>query len=247
MKVDLLCSGSKGNCCLIRNGDTQIVIDCGSTKKYLMEKFNLSNAKISNSDALLVTHGHSDHISQLKLFKDIPTYSYCSLEDVNTHYIVKPYDEFDIGSFHIQVVGLSHDSPNTVGYIISCEGEKLVYITDTGYISNQVRPFIENATYYIFESNHDMKRLMASRRPMFLKQRILGDNGHMNNEDASNWLSSVVGPCTKEVGLAHISDECNTPELALETFLSCLHAKGIAYPFCITAMEQRTMYSFGNK
>ena len=68
MKVDLICSGSKGNCCLIRNQDTQIVIDCGSTKKYLMDHFKLAGAKIKDTNALLITHAHSDHISQIKLF-----------------------------------------------------------------------------------------------------------------------------------------------------------------------------------
>ena len=54
--------------------------------------------------------------------------------------------------------------------------KKLVYVTDTGYVSNEVKTYLENADYYIFESNHDIETLMNTNRPMFLKQRILGDS-----------------------------------------------------------------------
>lgn len=243
MRVDLLCSGSKGNSCLIRSENSQILIDCGSTKKYLMDAFKSVDANIHDLDAVLITHGHSDHISQLKLFKDFPVFSYCELDGLSEHHKVFPYQEFDVNDFHITVIGLSHDSPNTIGFVITCEDEKLVYITDTGYLPNKAKPYLVNATYYIFESNHDMDMLMRSRRPIFLKQRILGDNGHLSNEVGSSHLCSLIGDATEHVVLAHISDECNTCQKALDVFYSMFQQTNKPLKFKVKAMEQRTIYT----
>ena len=213
MKVDLLCSGSKGNSCLVRTQRSSIVIDCGSTKKYLMASLQSVSQDIQTLDALLVTHSHKDHISQLKHFEHLP--SYCDL-DVQDHRCIKPLDRFIIGDMQITVIGLSHDAPNTVGYVIEDGCQKLVYITDTGYLPNHEKAYLENADHYIFESNHDMEMLMHTARPMFVKQRILSDSGHLSNEDASHNITSLINTKTKNIVLAHLSQEANVPELALD-------------------------------
>ncbi len=215
MKVDLLCSGSKGNSCLVRTQRSSIVIDCGSTKKYLMASLQSVSQDIQALDALLVTHSHKDHISQLKHFEHLPIYSYCDL-DVQDHRCIKPLDRFIIGDMQITVIGLSHDAPNTVGYVIEDGCQKLVYITDTGYLPNHEKAYLENADHYIFESNHDMEMLMHTARPMFVKQRILSDSGHLSNEDASHNITSLINTKTKNIVLAHLSQEANVPELALD-------------------------------
>ena len=219
MQVDLLCSGSKGNSCLIRTKNSSLLIDCGSTKKYLMNALGSVNQRVDDLNALLVTHAHTDHVSQLKHFRHLPVYSYCDLKDLDNHRIVRPLQEFDVNEFHIQVISLSHDSPNTVGYVIYADGKKLVYVTDTGYVSNEVKTYLENADYYIFESNHDIETLMNTNRPMFLFFFILGDSGHLNNLDASSNLASLINSKTKEIVLAHISEEANDPSIALK----CIH------------------------
>ena len=134
MQVDLLCSGSKGNSCLIRTKNSSLLIDCGSTKKYLMNALGSVNQRVDDLNALLVTHAHTDHVSQLKHFRHLPVYSYCDLKDLDNHRIVRPLQEFDVNEFHIQVISLSHDSPNTVVYVIYADGKKLVYVTDTGVV-----------------------------------------------------------------------------------------------------------------
>lgn len=225
MRVDLLCSGSKGNSCLVRTKNTSVLIDCGSTKKYLMSSLEASKCRLNTLDGVLITHAHKDHISQLKHFSHLSTYSYCELEDVKNHTHIVPRQEFDIQDVHIQAIGLSHDSPNTVGFVLYAEGEKLVYITDTGFIANENMSLLENADTYIFESNHDVETLLKTSRPMFLKQRILSDSGHLNNEDSSRYLSSLVNSKTKNIVLAHISEEANTPDLALDTIRNCFNRK----------------------
>lgn len=227
MRIDLLCSGSKGNACLIREGQSQILIDCGSTQRYLKKAFQEVEASIDNCQGVLITHTHKDHISRIKDVKHIPLYSYCELDPDFNQTIVEPLSTFDIGTFHIQVIRLSHDAPKTVGYIIEGEKEKLVYVTDTGYIPNNEKALLSNADYYVFESNHDVAQLMKTNRPMFLKQRILGDSGHLNNEDASNNLCQLVNGKTKEIVLAHLSEEANHPEIALDTLKQTFHKKDL--------------------
>ncbi|MCF0106050.1 MAG: MBL fold metallo-hydrolase [Holdemanella sp.] len=245
MRIDLLTSGSKGNSCLVRDGKTTILIDCGSTKKYLMDEFRNVDVKVNDIQGVLITHAHTDHVSQLKHFAHLPVYSFCSLDafKLADYRRITPGTIFTIGTFTIRVIRLSHDSPNTIGFVIYNDLHKLVYITDTGYIPNNEHAYLKDANYYILESNHDIGMLMASSRPMYLKQRILGDSGHLCNELASKYLLSFIGERTKYVILAHISDECNTIDRALDVFNDELSRNKHPFNGIVKAMPQRTRYS----
>lgn len=226
MKFALLASGSKGNCCVIRHENTQIVIDCGSTKRYLTQSFEQLELDYKTSDAIFITHTHQDHVSQIKMFKDIPTYA---MQDIETDHLsnMKPFEKIVCKDILITVLPMSHDCENTVGYVLESGNEKMVYITDTGIIKNEVKPYIQNADYYVFESNHDIEMLMSTSRPVFIKQRIINDNGHLCNDDAANILSEVIGENTKEIVLAHISQEGNTRQMAFETMTQTLQRHGV--------------------
>lgn len=227
MKYALLASGSKGNCCVIQHENTQIVIDCGSTKRYLTQSFDEIEVDYKQTDALFITHTHQDHVSQLKMFKDMHTYA--SQVDIQTDHPqhISAFDKIICKECTITVLPMSHDCENTVGYVIECDEAKMVYITDTGIIRNEVKPYIQNADYYVFESNHDIEMLMQTNRPVYIKQRIINDNGHLCNDDAANILSEVIGDNTKEIVLAHISQEGNTRRMAHDTTLSTLQRKGV--------------------
>lgn len=113
----------------------------------------------------------------------------------------------------IQVLPLFHDARECIGFSFVNDGKKLVYITDTGYVHQAIYEEISNAEAYILESNHDPEILMHSERPYILKIRILGDHGHMSNEDSMITLCNVMGNKTKIVLHAHISQECNLTEI----------------------------------
>ena len=213
MKFYVLASGSKGNCCVIMNHDTKIVIDCGSTQKYLKECFKKIECDIASLDACLITHTHSDHISCLKMFKHLPIYIEEDLGIENQRRI-QENEVFQINSFRIETIRLSHDHP-CLGYIIEDEYEKMVYITDTGYLKEQHYERIKDADYYVFESNHDLKMLIQSKRPEYVKNRIRSANGHLCNEDCAKHLKKCITSKTKQIELAHISEEANTKEKAL--------------------------------
>ncbi|WP_294731239.1 MBL fold metallo-hydrolase [uncultured Faecalibaculum sp.] len=228
MRVDLLCSGSKGNSCLVTSGDARLLIDCGSTKRYLTQALAQVDVRVEDLLAVLITHSHSDHISQLKLVKDVPLFSCCELKEGVRKHRIMPGDWFILGPFRITVIALSHDAPGgCVGYKIDDGTSTLVYVTDTGFVPNAARDVLAGADAYVFESNHDVEKLMATNRPMYLKQRILSASGHLNNADSAHCLSEIVTGKTKEVILAHLSDEANTPDLALEAFHEGFASQGL--------------------
>ena len=216
MLFTVLASGSKGNCCIVESNDTRLVIDCGTTQKYLKEQFKNQGIELTSLNACLVTHTHTDHISAIKLFSRLPVYAEEKIEGVNQIFIHE--DEcFQIGSMQIETIRLSHDV-KCLGFIISDEKDKLVYVTDTGYFKEAHYDKIRNADYYIFESNHDIEMLMDGPYPKWLKQRVLGTLGHLSNKDSSFYLTKLVGENTKKIVLMHLSKHNNTEKKALETF-----------------------------
>ena len=226
MKIYALASGSKGNCFIICCKDTNIMIDCRTTKKYLVDSFNRINMNIKDIDALLITHDHSDHISQIKMFKDLNIYSPVSILNIKT-YDIKAFQSFDINNVNIMPIMLSHDAKNTVGYIIDDHEEKCLYMTDTGYVNDRYLSLFKDLDHIIIESNHDVEMLMNSHRPLYVKRRIFSDNGHLCNEDCANVLSKIICDNTKDVMLAHVSMEANTYDKALAVNLAYLNDHNI--------------------
>ncbi|WP_323611763.1 MBL fold metallo-hydrolase [Erysipelothrix enhydrae] len=227
MKYSMLASGSKGNCCLVESHGVRIMIDCGTTKRYLKQSFESLELTFDDVDCVLITHDHSDHTSQLKHFSHHQIY--CPSEVVFNHTKVEPYIPFHVGPFIITAVKTSHDADDSVGYIVDDGSRKLVYITDTGYIREQDFELIRDADYYILESNHDPELLMQTNRPYAIKRRILSDTGHLSNEEAGVLLSKVVSEKTKEILLAHLSSEANDEYLALSTVRELVDNEGIEF------------------
>lgn len=123
------------------------------------------------------------------------------------------YPAYMESDLKIQVLPLFHDARECIGFSFTNLDKKLVYITDTGYVHQAIYDEIANADAYVLESNHDPEILMHSERPYMLKIRILGDHGHMSNEDSMITLCNVMGPKTKIILHAHISQECNLTEI----------------------------------
>lgn len=246
MKAALLESGSKGNCCLIKHKDTKLVIDCGGTKRYLQECFQKLRYDVNDADALLVTHTHKDHVAQLNLFRHLPAYAWADLS--REQQVVEPFETFWIKDIKVQVLPLSHDAEHTIGFVFEADDEKLVYITDTGYVRNEVKERICNADYYVFESNHDVEMLMQTNRPIYVKQRIINDYGHLNNEDSAHILQEVIGDRTKEIVLAHISQEGNTRAQAHQVLEKELFRRGFLHEgLRLYPAQQFGIHIFGNK
>lgn len=215
MKFIILASGSKGNSTLVINEKEELLlIDAGISYKEIKEKINRYGYDINNVTHVLITHEHDDHIKSINSFSSAKIYSLKDISVANNS--LEKYTETDINGFNVLALPLSHDV-KCCGYVIKDLKETLVYVTDTGYMNYKNIKYITNADYYIFESNHNVPMLMETKRPFFIKSRILGDEGHLSNEVASETLCDIIGENTKQIYLAHISQEANTKEKAIST------------------------------
>lgn len=224
MEVNILASGSKGNSLIIKKNKTKLLVDIGISYQSLNNKLNEINISIYNIKYLLITHEHSDHIKGLKrLIIKHPNISvfltkgtYDSLDfDIKqiliNYTIIKSEDNFLIEKFNIKSFILSHDAKEPVGYVINKNNKKIVIATDTGYIDKKYFDLLKNANLYILESNHEPELLMNSRRPYYLKQRILGDTGHLSNQEAAWLINQFIQDIDKTIwAISHISEDCNT-------------------------------------
>ena len=231
-------SGSKGNATLLFDEETLIQIDMGLPMRRITAALESINKNKSDLQGILITHEHTDHIKNLSMYKGkVPIYASKGTIDYFDHEVV-PFDSFEIGTLSVIPFMTSHDAANPVGYVVISGKTKLVYLTDSGYVPEESLNYLRDADYYIMESNHDLKMLMKSNRPAVLKRRIKGDEGHLSNVDSAIYLSELVGPKTKEIYLAHLSEECNLPELALEAYRKTFKKKEVPYDINIICLKQ---------
>lgn len=235
-----LSSGSSGNVLYISTGNTSLLIDAGLSGKrteHLLRETGVSPKEI---DAILVTHDHDDHIRGVGVLcrrYDVPVYanmltweamgprigevSAFNMQEFRTN------QEFSIGDICIKPYSISHDAADPVGFTF-CSGKAKVSIAnDLGCVTESVVKEISGSQFLMLESNHDVEMLKVGPYPWYLKRRIMGETGHLSNEDAGGALLRMAGKGLKNVLLGHLSKENNYPLLALETVKGMLRAEGI--------------------
>ena len=236
MKVCVLSSGSKGNCTYVETKNHKILIDIGTSSLYVEKSLRSIGVNPEDIDIVLVTHAHIDHVAGIKVFsKKYNPLVYISEKILKESNIkienISSEEEINIDSdIKIKSIRLSHDVDDIKGYVIEEDDTSMVYITDTGYINESNFEYIKNKNLYVFESNHDVEKLMNNPKyPHHTKIRILSDKGHLSNKDSAYYLSRLIGDNTKYVILAHISEQNNTEDLALETLKETLDRKNIDF------------------
>lgn len=224
MKVSVLSSGSKGNSVYVETNNHKILMDIGNSCLYIEKALHELEIDPKEIDIVLITHAHKDHIAGLNVFsKKYNPLIYITRaieEEAKLNLNNKIYfdGEIVLDTLKITPIKTSHDVDDSYGYILEEDNNSLVYITDTGYIHKRYFDILKNKNVYVFESNHDVEKLMNNDKyPHHIKIRILSDKGHLSNEDSSYYLSELIGDKTKQIILAHLSEENNTEELAYET------------------------------
>lgn len=226
MKVCVLSSGSKGNSCYIETNESKILIDLGTTTSYVVNELDKIGVKPRDINAILVTHIHKDHINGLSTFiKKYDPLIYVTnkllmlLEEEIGSFRYELYQDNSaiINDLRINLIRTSHDAGEQMGFVLKDNKSSMVYITDTGYLNSKYFDLLSNKDLYVLESNHDVLMLKNGPYPYFLQQRVLGDKGHLSNEQCSNYLCKFIGDNTKTIVLAHLSEKNNTEEKALET------------------------------
>ena len=230
MKLCVLASGSKGNSTYIESRQSKILIDIGMSCLYIEKSLDSIGVRPREISGILITHTHSDHINGLRVFlKKYHTTLYITekiYNELSSQVEIENYvlidKNFVLGNINIEVIKTSHDAEDSNGYIINDESSSLVYITDTGYINRKYHEKLSNKNYYVIESNHDVELLMNGSYPYHLKQRILGDRGHLSNKSCADYMAKFIGDNTKGVTLIHLSEENNRKEIAYSTFTDML-------------------------
>lgn len=228
IKIHNIGSGSKGNASFITDGYTNILIDLGVTKERIVQGLNEINVKLQDIDYAFFTHDHSDHIKNYELIDENKRFALKGTIPLDDNHILKAYKEYKFGTFLIEPVSTSHDATNPCGYILKSGDEKVVYLTDSGRIPIKTFRKMDDADIYFIESNFDELMLFHSGRPTFLIERIYSNHGHLSNSQSAGYIAKLISPKTKKIVLAHISEDCNTPELALSTHRKIYDELGIS-------------------
>lgn len=238
LSVSILASGSSGNVTYIESKEKKILVDCGLSGKKVTELLGQIDRHPKDLDAILVTHEHRDHIHGvgvlarkygLDVYANQKTWQSMAplIGTLKTEqkYIFDMDHSLTLGDMDILSYGVSHDAIDPQFYMFQKNNKRFVMLTDTGYVSDRMRGQIADADVYLFESNHDVSMLRMGRYPWHLKQRILGDKGHLSNDDGALALSEIIGDRTKKVFLGHLSKENNMKEIARSTVQEILEAK----------------------
>ena len=231
MQFGTIASGSSGNCLYAGNQDSHILIDAGVSGKRIKEGLEGFGVNPIELDAILITHEHIDHISGLGVMARkyrVPIYATektlvqiertKSVGKIPTDLfrVVKPDDTYRIGDIHIRPFSISHDAQDPVSYVLGCGGIKIGMVTDLGYFDEAIVDELKDSDILYIEANHDIHMLQVGPYPYYLKQRILGNKGHLCNEMAGRLIKELYSSRLKNVILGHLSRENNFPELALE-------------------------------
>lgn len=243
-----LASGSKGNCIYLGTDHTKILIDAGLSAKAITHKLQQINVDIGDIDAILVTHEHSDHIQGLRVLAyrlGIPVLANTeTAKGIVEHFhdcpkfkIFSTGETFEFGDLEIHPFSIQHDTADPVAFTIKTGLMKLGFCTDLGFVSSLVTKQLRDCDYLYVEANHQPSMVHASSRPMMYKQRVLGRTGHLSNEACANLLIDIAHNGLKHVHLAHLSGECNSPEVALKVIREILEAKGMSLDMCVAPQD----------
>lgn len=233
-------SGSSGNCLYVGSDRTKILIDAGLSGKRIQEGLNTAGINPTDIDAIIITHEHDDHIKSAGILSrrfNIPIYANTNtweamsgligpVTEENTK-VFDGYYPFEIGDITVIPFEIPHDAARPCGYSLLDGKKRITIATDIGYASNNVKQNIKDSDFVFLESNHDVEMLKVGPYPYPLKLRILGERGHLSNEDAGKTIVEVLNSRIKTVMLGHLSKTNNYPELALRTVVSELEINGI--------------------
>lgn len=240
-KICCLYSGSGGNSAYIEAGGAKILIDAGKNAKHLCLALDKIGVCVDDIDAILVTHDHSDHTSALRTLSHkhpIPIYMLLASAEIyrglmdeklcNCLNLFMGYEfETDIVGLHVKAFPTPHDALASVGYRLTFTndgGEQISigYATDIGHVTQTVIENLEGCRHVILESNHDADMLRRGPYPIELKERIASPRGHLSNGECAQLARHLCENGTKDLMLAHLSQDNNTPELALKRTLLSL-------------------------
>lgn len=239
MRITTFASGSTGNCALISDGGTAILIDAGISMKRISGCLTAEGLTFDELSGVLITHEHSDHISGLPMLlkhHELRVYAprmvaarlAATLPPGLEDYIsaVDMRSPFDLGGVTVTAFRTMHDTPDSAGYRVDGDSGALGFCTDLGCVTDEVLEAIGGVDAAVIEANHDEQMLRYGSYPATLKRRILSDRGHLSNESSGELAVFLSRAGARDIMLAHLSRENNRPSKAFDAVTQALEAAG---------------------
>lgn len=232
MRLCSIASGSSGNCIYVGSDNTHLLVDAGISKKRIEEGLEELQIKGEELDGILVTHEHADHIQGLGVFSrkyGVPIYATKgTLRGIQScknlgkmpeaiYREIQVDKAFQLGDIMVHPFAISHDANQPSAYRFSHDNKNVAVATDLGKYDQYIVENLKNLNAILLESNHDLHMLEVGPYPYYLKQRVMGDRGHLSNELSGRLLCDILHDNLKNVVLGHLSKENNYAELAYET------------------------------
>ena len=252
MKLVSLASGSNGNCAYVGTEGTHILVDAGCSKKRIEEGLSTLSLSLADINAIFITHEHADHIASLhtvlKKYR-IPVYltrgtgegvlnafsknasAARLIEDAieEDFTYVRADEAVSVGDVSVAPLRISHDALEPVAYRFCAQGKNVAVATDMGCFDDYTVKALQGMDALLLEANHDIRMLQTGPYPYPLKQRILGDKGHLSNEMSGELLNCLLHDDLKGILLGHLSEHNNYPALAYETVRLAIEMGGTSY------------------
>ena len=257
----MLGSGSAGNSALIATDHCKILVDGGLSARQIALRLEQCGVTPEQLDGVLLTHEHGDHVCGLEVLcrkLEIPIYANsqtaeavrcgCSLEQHRRWRIFRTGTEFKICDVTVQTFPVPHDAVDPVGFAFYSGAHGLGFITDLGYATKMIVERLRQVHTLVIETNHDEKLLQSdTHRPWPVKQRIQSRHGHLSNNAAATVIEELLPGKIDRVVLGHLSRDCNSPELALQTVRNALTKSGKIdiELYCATQSEISPRFQIG--
>lgn len=231
MRLCSIASGSSGNCIYVGSDATHLLVDVGISGKRTEAGLNSLGITGADLDGILITHEHADHISGLGVMArkyGVPIYATAGTIDAilsrssigkvdeSLFHEVQAGKKLTIKDLTVNPMTISHDAAQPVAYRIIYGNKKVGICTDLGVYNEYTVECLKGMDAVLLEANHDVNMLQVGPYPYYLKQRILGDRGHLSNENSGRLLSRILHDKMQAIILGHLSKENNLPELAYE-------------------------------
>ena len=236
-------SGSNGNCVYVEAGTAEtgmvrLLFDAGISGVRAKRRLERFGRRIEDVDAVIISHDHSDHTSTMGVFHrkfGLPIWAtpgtfaaagrrrpLGKIERVN-HFEAGAMLRFETGGGEVLVetIPTPHDGVDGVGFVVQHEGRRLGILTDLGHRFGGLDAVIASLDAVLLESNYDVDMLDEGPYPEFLKERIRGSGGHISNREAAELLRDM-GHRVQWACLAHLSEDNNSPQVALKTHTKIL-------------------------